>query len=132
VIKKIQKLFLNGKQLETDLTRVGTKVFVFVFFAKVFAKTHFSFSRNICDENTKLSRKFSQKLFRENSEMKRHYSIYELKFFFWLFTSKKPVYYFFLWQNNFKKYSILKGKCQEIFDLGFFIKQYPLGPWFTG
>jgi hypothetical protein len=37
--------------------------FSFSFFRESFRETHFSFSRNICDENTKLSQKFSQKRF---------------------------------------------------------------------
>jgi hypothetical protein len=94
-------------------TRVGTKVFVFVFSWKFSRKLNFRF-REIFVKKIRNFRESFRETFRENSEMKRHYNIYEVKFFFLLFTSKKSAYYnFFVMPKQFLK--ILKRQCHEIY-----------------
>jgi hypothetical protein len=84
------------------ITRVGTKVVVFVISRKFSRKLTFRFReifvtkiRNFC------------KSFRENSEIKRHYYNYELKFCFLLFTSKKSANIFFVMPKQFLKIQYL-------------------------
>jgi hypothetical protein len=95
--------------------RVRTKVFFFVFLRKFSWKLTFAFSRNICDENTKLSRKFPRKL-RDEKALQHLWTII---LFLIIHKQKICILYFLLCQNNFEKYSILKGQLHEIFD-----------PWF--
>jgi TRAP-type C4-dicarboxylate transport system substrate-binding protein len=49
------------------MARVGTKVFVLIFSRKFLQKLT-SFLQNICDENTKLARKFLRKLFAKTQQ----------------------------------------------------------------
>jgi hypothetical protein len=58
-------------------TRVGTKIFAFFF-----REIYFLFSRNICDENTKLWRKFLRKLGDKEPQLNSN----RLKFLFFKFT----------------------------------------------
>jgi hypothetical protein len=99
--------------------------FRFRAFAKVFAKTHFSFSQNICDENTKLSRKFSRKL--RDEKALQH--LWTKILFLTIHKQNYCILYFLLCKNNLKKYStgILKEQFQEIFDPRFFSSNYT--PW---
>jgi hypothetical protein len=79
-------------------------------------KFSFSFFRESLRENSLivyakyLWRKYETfaKVFAKTQEIKKHYNNYELKFCFLLFTSKKSAKYIcLLFQNNFKKYSLL-------------------------